>query len=130
MEFKQRLYFEAGAIEVCICNEQGQITFLLTSTESATLPILVDELSWEIEQFTIANSQFSDTSQTSTSLSSDLPLILFVDLDPSLTDPLSVSASAIGWRDCNLNHADATQPPHPKFDNLANWLKLATSLNK
>jgi Uma2 family endonuclease len=27
MEFKQRLYFEAGAIEVWICNEQGQITF-------------------------------------------------------------------------------------------------------
>jgi Uma2 family endonuclease len=27
MEFKQRLYFEAGAREVWICNEQGQITF-------------------------------------------------------------------------------------------------------
>jgi Uma2 family endonuclease len=27
MEFKQRLYFEAGAKEVWICNEQGQITF-------------------------------------------------------------------------------------------------------
>jgi Uma2 family endonuclease len=27
MEFKQRLYFEAGAIEVWICNDRGQITF-------------------------------------------------------------------------------------------------------
>jgi Uma2 family endonuclease len=27
MEFKKRLYFEAGAMEVWICNEQGQITF-------------------------------------------------------------------------------------------------------
>jgi Uma2 family endonuclease len=27
LEFKQRLYFEAGAIEVWICNKQGQLTF-------------------------------------------------------------------------------------------------------
>jgi Uma2 family endonuclease len=27
MEFKKKLYFEAGAMEVWICNEQGQITF-------------------------------------------------------------------------------------------------------
>jgi Uma2 family endonuclease len=27
MEFKQKLYFEAQAVEVWICNEQGQITF-------------------------------------------------------------------------------------------------------
>jgi Uma2 family endonuclease len=34
MEFKQRLYFAAGAKEVWICNEQGQITF---SNEQAEL---------------------------------------------------------------------------------------------
>jgi DNA-binding response OmpR family regulator/HPt (histidine-containing phosphotransfer) domain-containing protein len=80
---------------------------LLTSTESATLPILIDELSWEIEQFTIANSQFSDTSQTSTSLSSDLPLILFVDLDPSLTDSLSVMAKHQGFQALTLSTIEA-----------------------
>jgi Uma2 family endonuclease len=35
MEFKQRLYFEAGAIEVWICNEQGQITFSNDRSELA-----------------------------------------------------------------------------------------------
>jgi hypothetical protein len=27
MEFKKKLYFEAQALEVWICNEQGQMTF-------------------------------------------------------------------------------------------------------
>jgi Uma2 family endonuclease len=35
MEFKQRLYFEAGAIEVWICDEQGQITFSNDQSELA-----------------------------------------------------------------------------------------------
>jgi Uma2 family endonuclease len=35
MEFKQRLYFEAGAIEVWICNEQGQIIFSNDRSELA-----------------------------------------------------------------------------------------------
>ena len=35
MEFKKRLYFEAQAIEVWICNEQGQITFYNEQSELA-----------------------------------------------------------------------------------------------
>jgi Uma2 family endonuclease len=41
MEFKQRLYFEAGAKELWICNEQGQITFSNEQSEldrSALVP--------------------------------------------------------------------------------------------
>jgi Uma2 family endonuclease len=35
MEFKKRLYFESGAREVWICNEQGQITFYDEQSELA-----------------------------------------------------------------------------------------------
>ena len=35
MEFKKRLYFESQAIEVWICNEQGQITFYNEQSELA-----------------------------------------------------------------------------------------------
>ena len=71
---------------------------LLTSTESATLPILIDKLIAEIEQFAIVNNQFSDISQTTTIPSPDLPLILFVDLDPALTDALTVMAKYRGFQ--------------------------------
>ena len=80
---------------------------LLTSTEAAILPILIDELSLEIEQFTINNNQFSHTSQTSTTPIPDLPFILFVDLDPSLTDSLTVMAKHRGFQDLTLSTIEA-----------------------
>lgn len=80
---------------------------LLTSTEAEILPILIDELSLEIEQFAIANSQFSNTSQTSTIPNPDLPLILFVDLDPSLTYSLTVMAKHRGFQDLTLSTIEA-----------------------
>ncbi len=65
---------------------------LLTATEAASLPNLIDELILEIERFEIADSQSSDASQISTSPNPDLPLILSVDLDPSLTDaPIAIA---------------------------------------
>jgi Uma2 family endonuclease len=42
MEFKKRLYFEAGAIEVWICNEQGQITFYSDRGELAQSLLVPD----------------------------------------------------------------------------------------
>jgi Uma2 family endonuclease len=49
MEFKQRLYFEAGAIEVWICNEQGQITFSNDRNELAQ-SLLVPKFPNQIER--------------------------------------------------------------------------------
>jgi Uma2 family endonuclease len=49
MEFKQRLYFEAGAIEVWICNEQGQITFSNDRSELAQ-SLLVPNFPNQIER--------------------------------------------------------------------------------
>jgi Uma2 family endonuclease len=49
MEFKQRLYFEAGAIEVWICNEQGQITFYNDRNELAQ-SLLVPNFPNQIER--------------------------------------------------------------------------------
>jgi len=80
---------------------------LLTSTEAAILPILIDELSLAIEQFAIANNQSNDTSQTTNTPSSDLPLILFVDLDPSLTDSLTAMAKHRGFQDLTLSTIEA-----------------------
>jgi Uma2 family endonuclease len=49
MEFKQRLYFEAGATEVWICNEQGQITFYNDQNELAQ-SLLIPKFPNQIER--------------------------------------------------------------------------------
>jgi Uma2 family endonuclease len=49
MEFKKRLYFEAGAREVWICNEQGQITFSNDRNELAQ-SLLVPKFPNQIER--------------------------------------------------------------------------------
>jgi Uma2 family endonuclease len=49
MEFKEKLYFEAGAIEVWICNEQGQITFSNNRNELAQ-SLLVPNFPNQIER--------------------------------------------------------------------------------
>jgi Uma2 family endonuclease len=49
MEFKQRLYFEAQAIEVWICSEQGQITFFDRQGELAQ-SLLVPNFPSQIER--------------------------------------------------------------------------------
>jgi DNA-binding response OmpR family regulator len=71
---------------------------LLTSTEAAILPILIAELSLEIEQFAIANNQYNDNIQATNIPSSELPLILCVALDASLTDSLTAIASERGFQ--------------------------------
>jgi Uma2 family endonuclease len=49
MEFKQRLYFEAGATEVWICKEQGQMTFYNEQSELAR-SLLVPNFPNQIER--------------------------------------------------------------------------------
>jgi Uma2 family endonuclease len=49
MEFKKRLYFDAGAIEVWICNEQGLITFSNDRSELAQ-SLLVPNFPNQIER--------------------------------------------------------------------------------
>jgi Uma2 family endonuclease len=49
MDFKKRLYFEAGAMEVWICNEQGQITFYNKQNELAQ-SLLVPNFPNQIER--------------------------------------------------------------------------------
>jgi Uma2 family endonuclease len=49
MEFKKRLYFEAQAREVWICNEQGQITFYNKQNELAQ-SLLVPNFPNQIER--------------------------------------------------------------------------------
>jgi sugar lactone lactonase YvrE len=49
MEFKQKLYFEAQAIEVWICNEQGKITFFDRQGELAQ-SLLVPNFPNQIER--------------------------------------------------------------------------------
>jgi DNA-binding response OmpR family regulator/HPt (histidine-containing phosphotransfer) domain-containing protein len=62
---------------------------LLTPTEAAILPHLLAELIEEIEQFTGAEDPCSDPDLAMAIANPELPSILFVALDPSLTAALS-----------------------------------------
>ena len=49
MEFKKKLYFEAQAMEVWICHEQGEITFYNEQNE-LTQSLLVPYFSKQIKR--------------------------------------------------------------------------------
>jgi DNA-binding response OmpR family regulator/HPt (histidine-containing phosphotransfer) domain-containing protein len=62
---------------------------LLTPTEAATLPHLLAELIEDIERFTGLEDRYSDADLVIPTASPDLPSILLVALDPSLTATLT-----------------------------------------
>ncbi len=77
-------------------------SILLLPTEAAILPTLVDELRRSIVQETGYANEIVVPTQTTPAANPDLPLLLLIAIDPTLTQSLSAIAEHRGYRPIGL----------------------------